>query len=306
MNRYKINKFLYSILFIIFVGALIVFYREDIIKYVNNIFKEVNEVEHLDNEDVKVYFLDVGQADSILISSNNKYVLIDAGNNLDGNNLVEYLKELGVTKIDYLIGTHAHEDHIGGLDNVIRSFDIDKFYMPKTVVATASYEQVINALKDKNITYNTPKIGTIFNLGEVKFEVLSIRSNEEDINNDSIVIKMTYKDISFLFTGDIGEDVEKELFNKDIEADILKVAHHGSVYSSSMKFLKKVNAKYAVISCGLNNEYYYPHEKVLNRLKELNTNIYRTDELGTIIISTDGKDISINNIKTNINVEDKK
>ena len=304
--RYKDKKLLFDLLFICFIILLVIVYRKEIISYFDKYFenKEI-EVETLDS-DVKVYFLDVGQAESILVKNNNSYALIDGGNNLDGKNLVEYLKSLGVSKLDYLIGTHAHEDHIGGFDNIIESFAIEKFYMPKTVVATKSYEDVVKALEKNGIKYNTPKIGTKFYLGDISFEVLSIKDNSEDINNTSIVLKMTYKDISFLFTGDISKDTEDELLDKNIEADVLKVAHHGSVYSNSEKFLEKVNAKYAVIMCGVNNEYYYPHEKVLKRLNNLNTKIYRTDELGTIIFTTDGKNISIDSIKTNINVEEEK
>ena len=271
--------------------------------FINDSFgKEIKEVESL-TDDVKVYFLDVGEADAILIDSNGKYVLIDSGNNEDGNNLVSYMKEVGVEKLEYVIGTHAHEDHIGGMDNVIREFDIGKFYMPKTVVPTFTYEDIIKSLRHKKLLYSVPKIGTKFEVGNSKFEVLHVDSDIEEQNNDSIVIKMTYKNISFLFTGDLPSEKEKTLLNKNIKADVLKVAHHGSRYSSSYEFLDKVDAKYAVISCGKLNDYNHPHNQLLKRLNKFNMKIYRTDLKGTIIFSTDGENLNIRTEKTNINVE---
>ena len=267
--------------------------------------KEIKEVETL-TDDVKVYFMDVGEADAILINSNGKYVLIDAGNNADGNNLVEYLKEKGVKKLDYVIGTHAHEDHIGGMDNVIREFNIGTFYMPKTIVPTMTFEDVTKALKNKNLKYTVPKVGTTFTVGKSKFEIMSIDNNEEDLNMDSIVVKMTYKNISFLFTGDLPTEKELTILDKDLKADVLKVAHHGSRTSTSYKFLEKVNAKYAVISCGKLNDYNHPHNQLLKRLKKKNMKIYRTDLRGTIIFSTDGENLNIISEKTNINVEEDK
>jgi competence protein ComEC len=266
---------------------------------------EIKEVE-TSLDDVKAYFLDVGEADATLINSNGKYVLIDAGNNLDGNNLVEYMKELGIKKLDYVIGTHAHEDHIGGMDNVIRAFDIGTYYMPKTVVATMSYEDVVKALKEKNLKYSVPKVGTTFTVGKSNFEILHIDSDEEEQNNDSIVIKMTYKNISFLFNGDLPTEKESSILNKDIKADVLKVAHHGSRYSTSYDFLDKVGAKYAVISCGKLNDYNHPHNQLLKRLNKRKLKVYRTDLRGTIIFSTDGDNLNIINEKTNINVEEDK
>ncbi len=210
MRRYESNKILYELLFIAFIVLLVFVYRKDILKTIDDVLNETKEVEHIDNEDVKIYFLDVGQAESILINSNGKYALIDGGNNLDGENLVSYLKSLGINRFEYVIGTHAHEDHIGGLDNVIEAFDIGKFYMPKTVVATLSYNDIIKALTNKNMKYITPKEGSKFSLGNSKFEVIYIGDNEEDINSNSIVLRMVYKDFSILFTGDITGDYESK------------------------------------------------------------------------------------------------
>ena len=305
------NSILYVILVVVLSVVSFIFgYQSDIYKgvktFIDDSFgKEIKEVESL-SADVKVYFLDVGEADSILIDSNGKYMLIDAGNNADGANLVEYLKEKGVKKLDYVIGTHAHEDHIGGMDNVIREFKIGTFYMPKTIVPTMTFEDITKALKEKNLKFTVPKAGTKFTLGKSDFEIISIDSNPDDLNSDSIVIKMTYKNISFLFTGDLPTEKELTLLDKDLKADVLKVAHHGSRTSTSYKFLEKVDAKYAVISCGKLNDYNHPHNQLLKRLKKSDMKIYRTDLRGTIIFSTDGESLNIINENTNINVEEDK
>ena len=246
-------------------------------------------------------FLDVGQADSILINANNKYMLIDAGNNEDGEKLVMYLKSLGIEKFDYVVGTHAHEDHIGGMDNIIDSFDIGTFYMPDVITTTKTFEDVLDSLEKKNLNFDTPQIGSTFDLGKAKIETIYVGKDSKNLNNSSIILKLTYGNVSFLFTGDTESDVEKTLLNKDIESDVLKVAHHGSNTSSSNAFLKKVNPKYAIISVGTGNSYGHPKSVILDRLEKLGTKIYRTDELGTIIVTTDGEKIEVSNVKTDTN-----
>ena len=225
-------------------------------------------------------------------------MLIDAGNNNDGEKLVKYFNHLDMEEFKYVVGTHDHEDHIGGMDNIIKNFKIDNFYMPDDSTTTETFVEVLNALEKKNIRFQTPNIGTRLKLGESDIEVLSVKSKQEDMNDDSIVLKLTYKNISFLFTGDATQNVEKEILNKNIESTVLKVGHHGSKYSNSAGFLKKVNPKYAVISCGLNNEYFHPNQVVLDKLEKLNTKIYRTDQEGTIVAISDGNNIEFKTIKT--------
>ena len=296
---FKRKDIISYILFVIIIIFAVVFYLND--NKVNNI-----QIDNNLDEEIKVYFIDVGEADSILINIHNKYVLIDAGNNADGNKLVKYFKSLGISKFSYLIATHGHEDHIGGMDNIIRAFDVEKFLSTKTVLPTTTYETVVKELKKKDIKYTVPLIDSTFNIDEAVFTVLSLKDDIEDLNNSSIVLKMTYKDVSFIFMADVEEPVEDEIFNKDISADVIKIGHHGSVYGSSNKFLKKVNAKYAVISVGANNDYYHPHEKALKRIKNNNMTLYRTDIDGTIIFSSDGKSLKINTVKTDTNLEVKK
>ena len=183
------------------------------------------------NEDnpFQIQFIDVGEADSILIKSNDEYTLVDAGNNKDGKKLVEYFKELGITKFKYVIGTHPHEDHIGGLDYIIREFNIDNFLMPYVKLDYLTYTEVIDNLNKKNIELKIPSINDIYNLNDTVIKVLWL-DNKEDINDDSIVLKVIYKNTSFLLTADISKNVEIQLLDKDIKSDLLKVAHHGSQY----------------------------------------------------------------------------
>jgi len=251
-----------------------------------------------ENAAIEIHFLDVGQADSILVKTpDGKSMLIDAGNNADGQEVVSYIKKQNISRIDVLVGTHPHEDHIGGMDNVINSFDIDRIYMPKVSHTTRTYEDVLTAIKNKGLKVTSPAPGTSFSLGEAKCTVLAPNSdNYDDLNNFSIVIKLEYGNISFLFTGDAEEVSEREMLSKsfDLSADVLKIGHHGSSSSTSPDFLKKVSPKYAVISAGKGNDYGHPSSEVMNRLKNANIPVYRTDENGTIVCTSDGKSIEFN------------
>ena len=251
--------------------------------------------------DLSVYYFDVGQADSILLTNNDKYMLIDAGNNADGKNIVNYLKKLGIKKLDYLVATHAHEDHIGGMDDIINSFDIGVFYMPDVVTTTKTFEDLIVALENNNVKVDTPNIGDIFLFGGCKFEVLHLDDDESDLNNTSIVLRGLYGNNSFLFMGDATSVVEKVILNSNIDSDVLKVGHHGSRYSSSVNFLKKVTPKYSIISVGEDNSYNHPHSVTFTKLEDVDSNVYRTDNDGTILVTSDGKDIKLEKMDLSLN-----
>lgn len=234
------------------------------------------------DNNLRVYCLDVGQGDSILITNNNKTMLIDASTNEMGSRVVKYLNDLGIKKIDYLVGTHPHEDHIGGLDNVIKNFDIGTIYMPNVVATTKTFEEVIDAISAKKLKVTSPKTGDKFTVGNTECEVMSIRNDKDDYNNCSIVIKMDFNNVSYLFTGDAEESVESS--RKWPHIDVLKVGHHGSNTSSSKKFLEQIKPEVALISVGQGNTYGHPTQATLKRLSNIGAKIYRTDENGTILL----------------------
>ena len=241
----------------------------------NNIIKE----EIKEEEKLRIYFIDVGQADAILINSNNEYMLIDAGNNNDGKLLVEYFKTLNINKFKYVVGTHPHEDHIGGLDDIINNFDIENVLLPDAITTTKTFTDVLDAIENKKLKITIPKIGENLKLGKSELEVLYTGTDTSDLNNTSIVLRLDYYTNSILLTGDATSKVEKTLLNKNINVDVLKLGHHGSRYSTNIDFLNKVSPKYAIISVGTNNKYNHPHEVTLNKLKSKNISIYRTDSI---------------------------
>lgn len=274
----------------------------------NKVNAGVNEIENVENNvtdntenkeskngEVVVKFLDVGQADSILVQSNGVNMLIDAGTNKAGATVVKDLKDLGVTKIDYLIGTHPHEDHIGGMDDVIKNFDIGTIFMPKIQTNTKTFEDVLDAIASKNLKVTSPEVGYTYNVGDAKCEIMSIGSGENEeksnLNLSSIVIRMTYGTQSFLFMGDA--ETENESSRTWPQTTVLKVGHHGSNTSSSQKFLNEVKPEIAVISVGTGNMYGHPKQTTLNKLTKIGAKIYRTDENGTVTITIDGKTCTV-------------
>lgn len=246
-------------------------------------------------ENLKIYFIDVGQADSILVIDKDKTMLIDAGTNNEGKNVVQFIKEKGISKIDYLIGTHPHEDHIGGLDDVINALDVGSIYMPKVQTNTKTFEDVLDSISNKGLKITTPNINDKFILDTAECQIMSTESNQENLNLSSIVIRMTYGEQSYLFMGDAER--ENEEARNWPQTNVLKVGHHGSDTSTTKQFLNQVKPKIAIISVGKGNSYGHPKQIVLDKLLNIEAKIYRTDLLGTILITSDGK---INKVETNI------
>ena len=296
------KKLITSLLVIIIAGIFYLFEGYPIEEKDQNTNQRVEEVPVTAEDRLEVTFIDVGQADSILLENEGQYMLVDAGNNEDGPKLVTYLKGLGINQFNYVVGTHPHEDHIGGLDDIINNFNIKNFYMPDVITTTKTFEDVLDALENKNIALTIPNKNDTFKLGDATIKVLYVGSEDEkDLNNTSIVLKATYQNVSFLLTGDASTKVEGNLDRKDLESTVLKVAHHGSSTATNEEFLNLVNPKYAVISVGKDNQYNHPHTSVLNTLANHNITTYRTDEDGTIQMITDGVNIEINTMKTDTN-----
>ena len=237
--------------------------------------------------------MDVGQADSILVIDKDKTMLIDAGTNEAGETVVNFLKDKGITKIDYLVGTHPHEDHIGGLDDVIDNFDIGTIYMPKMQTTTKTFEDVLDSITAKNLQVTTPVVGDKFTLTNADCTIMATdtKDTEENLNLSSIVIRMTYGGNSFLFMGDAEAEVE-EARNWQ-PADVLKVGHHGSKTSSTQNFIMQVMPSIAIIQVGKDNSYNLPNQETIDKLNAVGTKIYRTDESGNILVTSDGSNIQV-------------
>lgn len=273
-------------------------------EFVNTISNKEEKANHLNEQKVEfvaqdnllVDFIDVGQADSILIRNQDQVMLIDAGTNEAGDTVVNYLKELGITKINYLVGTHPHEDHIGGIDDVINNFDIGQIYMPKMETTTKTFEDVLEAIENKNLTVTAPNKGDKIELRQAVGTFMTDPILDKDnLNLSSLVMRLEFGNTSFLFMGD-AEKENEETINWP-KTDVLKVGHHGSNTSSSKKFLEQIEPEYSIIMVGKDNSYNLPKQETIDNLKSIGSEIYRTDENGTIKIISDGNHLEIEKSK---------
>ena len=295
----NIKRNFFEILIILL--AFLIINNQDKIKNLFNQNNNQNQNTYINtnNDLLKVHYLDVGQGDSIFIElPNNETMLIDAAESYQSENIINYLKNLNYQKIDYVIGTHPHTDHIGGLKDIINTFEIGKIYMPKVVSTTKTYESLLMAIKDKNLKINTAKAGTsIIDTDALKINILAPNNSiYTELNNYSVVTKITYGTTKFLFMGDAEKLSENEI-KENVTADVIKIGHHGSNTSSSIDFIKKVNAKYGIISVGLNNKYNLPKEETITNWENSGTKIYLTSTNGTIRASSDGTNIKIESEK---------
>ena len=246
-----------------------------------------------------VYFIDVGQGDCILVNVNGYNLLIDSGPSSARKSLLGYLDKLSISKFDYVIATHPHEDHIGNMDAIIRKYHIGKFLAPKVTASTLTFENMVTALNDNNLKISVISTGSnSINLGKetsIMFYTLPNLNTDDELNLYSPIIKLTYKNISFLFTGDAELKNEEFLIKNEINlrSHILKIGHHGSSSSTCEAFLNSVNPKVAIISVGSNNKYGHPAASTLNLLKNYHIKVYRTDLLGNIILKSDGSSFSV-------------
>lgn len=265
----------------------------------------VTELE--EGQGLRVHFIDVGQADAILIQGpEDQNIVIDAGNNGDGKAVVDYIRSQGVKELAAVIGTHPHEDHIGGLDLVIESFNVDKVYMLKVVHTTETFRDVLKAVSSKNLKVTTAAKGVKLPLASMEAVFLGpVGSDYENLNNHSAVLKLAYGETSFLFQGDAEAESEKEIINSDmggrLKADVLKLGHHGSSTSTTPEYLDRVKPAYAVVMAGKGNDYGHPHKETMELLRSRNISVYRTDEQGTVIAVSDGKSISFSTMPGSYN-----
>lgn len=241
----------------------------------------------------EVDFIDVGQAKCILITSGNKTMLIDAGNVADGETVCTRLSAQGITQLNYVVCTHAHEDHVGGLAQVLEIFTVtDTVYAPSLTASTKCYEDFLDACAAQNKQPVHPTLGSTLPFGEATVEFFGpALADTTDLNDSSVVMKMTYKNTAFLFTGDAETASEYAMINHgfDLSADVLDVGHHGSSTSTSYVFLREVMPGYAVISCGADNDYGHPHEEVTSRLSDAGVITWRTDQHGSVHVISNGK-----------------
>lgn len=254
----------------------------------------------LNNEDFNVLFMYVGQADSTLIKYKNKTMLIDAGNNEDGKNIVKFLKDKRISKLDYIVGTHYDEDHIGGLDDIIENFDIGKFYLSNGGELGPNYYNLEKAAKKKNLAITIPKVGDKIDFGDVDMEVMAAsKFDGKNDNNASIVIQAKYGSRKYLFMGDLEK--QEEAKRKWNEVDVLKAGHHGSNTSSTQEFLNQVKPKYVFVSAGKNNKYRLPNVKAMERIEKMGAKIFRTDvNESSFWLTSNGNDIDIKEVSINL------
>ena len=250
------------------------------------------------NENLTAHFLDVGQGDSILLQFDGKNILIDGGIQEMGPRVETYLKSHGVSSLDLLVATHPHEDHIGGLITILRDFPIKQVLDSGQPHSSQVYETFLTLIDQKNISYNVAQRGQKINLDtNLKIDVLSPPPTlfSDDLNQNSIVLKVTYNKVSFLLMGDAGFEAENSIkaASYDLKSDILKVGHHGSSSASGASFLAKVKPAISIIEVGAGNDYGHPTQKTLGTLQSIGSKIYRTDTNGNIVITTDGLSYSL-------------
>lgn len=255
------------------------------------------EIDTAVSESTRIHFVDVGQGDCTIIESNGEYMLIDAGDYDKAEKVSKYIKDLNIDSFKFVIATHPHADHIGSMETIINNYTIDNFIMPNVEATSYSFEGMLKAVESHRLNVIEPVIGNNYSFGDCSFTIISpYKYDSDNMNNNSVGIKLTHGSDSFLFMGDTEKTVEQKIVDmgRDISCTLYKANHHGSSTSSSEDFLMAMMPEYVVISCGKNNNYGHPHPEILSRYKQLGMKIYRTDESGDIIVTSTGNGLKFN------------
>lgn len=301
-KRKRKEKITIIIALVLFIFSLVMSFldKNDIFTWndLNNTTGALNGPVNPDSS-FSIYYLDVGQGDCTIIKSNDNVMMIDTSTKNHTLDIQEALKSLSIEKIDYLVITHQHDDHMGSAKDIIDKYEVANIIMPKlsdiNMVTTTGYENLLKSIANRNVNAIPATVGESFKLGDATVQIFSPSQQDEDLNNMSVVLKVVYGETSFIFQGDAEKTVEKQLLNSDFDlnADVIKLGHHGSNTSSTEKYLKAVNPQYAIISCGADNSYGHPHDEVIDRLKNNNISFFVTAQTGDVTVTSDGKNIDI-------------
>ena len=253
----------------------------------------------LGSAEASLHFIDVGQGDSTLVLSDGHACLVDAGEVDQGQTVVNYLRAMGVDKLDYLVMTHPHSDHIGGMQEVLEQLEVDTVLLPDFTLApvptTKVFERTLNAIGQNGAEAVTAEAGQIYSLGQGEFKVLGAGIETEDYNNLSLVLRFDLPGVSLVCSGDAEEEAERALLDEGawLGADVFQAGHHGSSTSNSLEFVQAIAPQYMVVSCGQNNSYGHPHRETLQTARRLGIEVLRTDEFGNIVIYPEGNALAV-------------
>lgn len=253
-----------------------------------------SEIEGLNSKEMEVHFLDVDQGLCILVKLGDEVLIYDGGERDTSSQVVAYVKDLGITEIDYMISSHYDSDHVSGLIGCLNAFDVKNVIGSNYEHNSKLYGSFIDAVKAEGLEMQYPEVGTEYSFGEAVITILSPEEISKDSNANSVAIKLTYGESDFIFTGDADYGSERDMVASgiDIDCEVLSVGHHGSASSSSSIFLENTTPEYVVISCGKGNSYGHPHEEVMELLENMEIDVFRNDVQGTVVATTDGKSIT--------------